>query len=443
MFELLRAPKNWVNIFKIKELRERILFTLALLAVYRVGTHIPLPGVNAKALGEFFREALAGTTFGIYDIFVGGALQRAAVFGIGIMPYISASIIIQLLTTAVPTLERLQKEGEHGRRKINQYTRYLTIFVAAVQAFGITAFLQRLTSPSGAPVVPHPGPLFTLSTVIALVAGTMFLMWMGEQITERGIGNGISVLIFVGSLDAIPNEIMSTITLYKSGAIGWQSLLAVALLVVLVTAAVVAVTEAQRRVPIHYAKRMIGRRVYGGQTTYLPLTVNTAGVIPIIFAQSVMMFPQTISTFSSAPWAEGLAAMFQPGTWLYDSIYAALIIFFAYFYTSVVINPKDMADNLQRYSGFIPGVRPGEETARYIDRVLTRIILPGAVFFAIIALIPWYISKWFNVPLYFGGTRLLIIVGVALEMLQQINAHLVMRQYDGLLRKGTIRGWRT
>ncbi len=436
---MLQAPQN---IFKIEELKQRILFTLGLLLVYRLGTHIPMPGVNAHALGEFFKQSLSGTVFGLYDIFVGGALQRAAIFGIGIMPYISASIIFQLMTAAVPYFERIQKEGEHGQRKINQWTRYLTILVAGVQAFGISMFLQRLTSPSGAPVVPYPGPLFTFSVIVTLVAGTMFLMWMGEQITERGIGNGISVLIFVGSLDSIPNEIMNTVTLYRSGAVSWLSVVALILLVVVITAAVVIVTEAQRRIPVHYAKRVVGRKVYGGQATYLPLTVNTAGVIPIIFAQSVLMFPQTIQTFTTGAWAEQFMAMFQPGSLLYDSIYAILILFFAYFYTSVVINPKDMADNLQRYSGFIPGIRPGEKTAEHIDKILTRIILPGAIFYAFIALIPFHISKWFNIPLYFGGTRLLIIVGVALEMVNQINAHLVMRQYDSLLKKGKVRGWR-
>ena len=436
---MFQSPQN---IFKIEELKQRILFTLGLILVYRIGTHIPMPGVNAAALGEFFRESLAGTVFGLYDIFVGGALQRAAIFGIGIMPYISASIVFQLMTASVPYFERIQKEGEHGRRKINQWTRYLTIAVAAIQAFGISTFLQRLTSPSGLPIVPFPGPLFTVSVMITLIGGTMFLMWMGEQITERGIGNGISVLIFVGTLDSIPNEIMNSITLWRSGAVSWVSVVALVAIMVIITAAVVIVTEAQRRIPIHYAKRVVGRKVYGGQATYLPLTVNTAGVIPIIFAQSVLMFPQTIQTFTAAPWAEQIMNLFQPGTLIYDGVYAALIIFFAYFYTSVVINPKDMADNLQRYSGFIPGIRPGEKTAEYIDRVLTRIILPGAIFYAFIALIPWYITKGLNIPLYFGGTRLLIIVGVALEIVNQINAHLVMRQYDSLLKKGKVRGWR-
>lgn len=430
------------NIFKIEDLRKKILFTLGILIVYRIGTHVPLPGVDAKALGEFFREALAGTTFGLFDIFVGGALSRAAIFGVGIMPYISASIIMQLLTPTIPSLERLQKEGEHGRRKINQYTRYLTILVAGIQAFGVSVFLQSLTSPSGAPVVPNPGPAFIFVTVISLVAGSVFLMWLGELITERGIGNGISIIIYAGTLDSVPNEVMNTLRLLRTGGVSLITLLIVTAVMFLVTAAVVAVTEAQRRIPIQYAKRIVGRRIYGGQSTYLPLTVNTAGVIPIIFAQAILMFPNTVATFVKTTWTEAFTNFFRPGTLLYDVLYAGLIIFFAYFYTSYVMNPRDLADNLQRYSGFIPGVRPGPKTAEYIDRVLSRILLPGAVFFALIAVLPWYLMKWAHIPFYFGGTRLLIIVGVALELMQSIEAHLIMRQYEGLLKKGKIRGWR-
>ena len=429
------------NIVKISDLRKKILWTLLIIFVYRIGTHIPLPGVDARALGEFFNQ-LRGTVFGLYDIFVGGALSRAAVFGVGIMPYISASIVIQLLTTAWPYLERLQKEGEHGRRKINQYTRYLTIVIAAIQAFGVSIFLQRLTSPSGAPVVPHPGLGFIFLTVVALSAGSIFLMWLGEQITDFGIGNGISIIIYAGTLDSVPNEFMNTIRLLKSGGISPITLLFVAVVMLLVTAAVVAVTEAQRRIPIQYAKRVVGRRVYGGQSSYLPLTVNTAGVIPIIFAQALLMFPNTITTFVTAPWAQSFTQWFKPGNIVYDLIYAALIIFFAYYYTAVVMNPKDLADNLQRYSGFIPGVRPGPKTAEYIDTIMTRILLPGAVFFALIAILPWYLIRWTHIPFYFGGTRLLIIVGVALEIMQKIEAQLIMRQYEGLLKKGRLRGWR-
>ncbi len=431
------------SLLKIEDLKRKILFTLAILAVYRIGTHVPLPGVDARALGEFFRTALQGTTFGLFDMFVGGALSRAAVFGVGIMPYISASIILQLLTTTVPYLERLQKEGEHGRRKIEQYTRYLTILVAGIQAFGVSVFLQRLTSPiTGAPVVPNPGPFFVFVTVLSLVAGSVFLMWLGEEITQFGIGNGISIIIYAGTLDSVPNEVFQTITLLRTGAMTPIALGFVVLVMLVTTAAVVIVTEAQRRIPIQYAKRVVGRRVYGGQQTYLPLTVNTAGVIPIIFAQSVMMFPNTVTTFVQTPWAQTFNQWFTPGNFLYDIIYGILIVFFAYYYTAVVMNPRDMAENLQRYSGFIPGVRPGQKTAEYIDRVMARILLPGAIFFAIIAILPWHLIRWTNIPFYFGGTRLLIIVGVALEIMQQIEAHLIMRQYEGLLRKGRIRGWR-
>ncbi len=431
------------SLLKMEDLKRKILFTLLILAVYRVGTHIPLPGVDARALGEFFKAALQGTTFGILDIFVGGALSRAAVFGVGIMPYISASIILQLLTTTVPYLERLQKEGEHGRRKIEQYTRYLTVVVAAIQAFGVAIFLTRLTSPvSGSPVVPNPGPFFVFVTVVSLVAGSVFLMWLGEEITERGISNGISLIIYAGTLDSVPNEFFNTLRLLKTGAITPITLAFVAAVILLTTAAVVAVTEAQRRIPIQYAKRVVGRRIYGGQQTYLPLTVNTAGVIPIIFAQSLMMFPSTISTFWQSDLMQTFSQWFSPGHPLYDILYGLLIVFFAYYYTAVVMNPKDMAENLQRYSGFIPGVRPGPKTAEYIDRVMTRILLPGAIFFAIIAILPWHLIRWTNIPFYFGGTRLLIIVGVALEIMQKIEAHLIMRQYEGLLKKGRIRGWR-
>ncbi len=431
------------SLLRIEDLRRKILFTLAIIAVYRIGTHIPLPGVDARALGEFFRTALQGTTFGLFDMFVGGALSRAAVFGVGIMPYISASIILQLLTTTVPYLERLQKEGEHGRRKIEQYTRYLTILVAAIQAFGVSVFLQRLTSPvSGAPVVPNPGPFFIFVTVISLVAGSVFLMWLGEEITQYGIGNGISLIIYAGTLDTVPNEVAQTFTLLRTGALSPLAFGFVAIVMLAATAAVVIVTEAQRRIPIQYAKRVVGRRVYGGQQTYLPLTVNTAGVIPIIFAQSLMMFPNTITTFVQANWAQTFNQWFQPGNLAYDILYGLLIVFFAYYYTAVVMNPRDMAENLQRYSGFIPGVRPGQKTAEYIDRVMARILLPGSIFFALIAILPWHLIRWTHIPFYFGGTRLLIIVGVALEIMQQIEAHLIMRQYEGLLKKGRIRGWR-
>ncbi len=433
--------QNVGSILKIEDLKKKILFTFLIIAVYRLGTHIPLPGVNGKALMEFFQQ-MRGTAFGLYDMFVGGALSRAAIFGVGIMPYISSSIIMQLLTSTVPALERLHREGEHGRRKIEQYSRYLTVVIAAIQASGVAIFLSGLTSPSGMRVVPNPGFGFFFLTVISLVAGSIFLMWLGEQITQFGIGNGISVIIFAGTLDSVPNEFMQTINLLKSGAISPLTFFLVIVIILVATAAVVAVTESQRRIPIQYAKRVVGRKIYGGQSTYLPITVNTAGVIPIIFAQSLLTFPATISSFTSAGWADAFNRYFSPGHLLYDLTYAGLIIFFAYFYTAVVMNPKEIADNLQRYSGFIPGIRPGNQTAEYIDRIMARVLLPGAIFFAIIAILPYYLMKWAHVPFYFGGTRLLIIVGVALELMQQVEAHLVMRQYEGFLKKGRIRGWR-
>jgi len=440
-----RLWRSLSGLWEIKELRDRILFTLIIIFFYRVGTHIPVPGVNSHALVEYFRQALANTAFGMFDIFAGGALSRAAIFGLGIMPYISASIVIQLLAATVPYFERLQREGEAGRRVLTRYTRWLTVAISTIQAIGITTFLTNLPpSPSGQLIVPNPGPLFVISTVISLVGGAILLMWMGEQITDRGIGNGASVLIFAGSLESIPNEIISTYTLWKNGAIETPALIFALTFFLLITGAVVAVTEVQRRVPISYAKRTVGLSPTT-QTGYLPLTVNTAGVMPIIFAQSILLFPQTMLTGGGGnlEFMSGIAAMFQPGTWLYDVTYALLIIFFAYLYTSIMFNPKDVADNLQRSGAFIPGVRAGEETAEYIDRILTRIIFPAAIFFALVAIVPYHISKAMNIPIYYGGTRLLIIVGVALDLLQKINSYLVMYRYDSLLGKAKVRSWRT
>ncbi|MEO0230822.1 MAG: preprotein translocase subunit SecY [candidate division WOR-3 bacterium] len=434
--------KNLDAIPKVAELRKRILFTFFILIIYRIGTHIPLPGINGAALAEFFKTQFTGTIFGLYDIFVGGALQRAAIFGAGIMPYISASIIMQLLTTTWPYLERLHKEGEHGRRLINRYTRYFTVVVAGIQSFGIALFLQNVVAPSGARVVPNPGPTFMFQTIVALVAGTLFLMWLGEQISDNGIGNGISVLIFAGSLDSVPYEFANTIQLLRTGSVSPLAFLFLIIVIILTIAGVVLITEAQRRIPIQYAKRVVGRRVYGGQSTYLPLTLNTAGVIPIIFAQTILMIPSNVLMFLKVEALQNLVSKFSPGNVIYDLVYAVLIIFFAYYYTSIVMSPKDLADNLQRYSGFIPGVRPGQKTAEYIDKVMSRILLPGAIAFAIIAIIPYHIMKWTGAQIYFGGTRILIIVGVALELMQQINSYLIMNQYEGLLKKGKIRGWR-
>lgn len=434
--------RGFGNIFKIEELKKKILFTLGIIIIYRIGAHIPIAGVNAAALAEFFKQKLAGTVFGLYDIFVGGALSRAAVFALGVMPHISASIIMQLLTATIPALERLHREGEHGRRVINRYTRYLTLVIAMIQGFGISMFLQGLRSPAGIPIVPNPGPGFTILTMITLGAGAVAAMWLGELISDYGVGNGISLLILVGSLDSIPYDFLNTINLLRTGGISPIAFIIFIAFALFLTAAVVAFTEAQRRIPIQYAGRQVGRRIYRGVTSYLPLTTATAGIIPIIFAQSVLMFPNTVATFVPVGFSELLNAYWRPGILYYDIPFALLIIFFAYFYTSVVINPKEMADNLQRVGAFIPGIRPGPKTAEYIDRVLSRIILPSAIFYALVALTPWYIYKLLRIPFYFGGTRLLIIVGVSLDVMRQIESYLIMRQYDSLLKKGKLRGWR-
>ena len=426
------------NIFNIPELRRRILFTLGLLVVYRIGGHLPTAGIDTMALGEFFR-AQKGSLFGMYDLFVGGNLSRATIFALGIMPYISASIIMQLLGSVIPFLEKLQKEGEQGRKKINQYTRYATVVLALFNSYGIATFLESL-APNGMAVVPHPGLAFRLLTMLTMTSGTIFVMWLGEQITERGIGNGISLIIFVGCLDSIPGYIIQTIVQVRGGGLGFLPLVIVVALMVFVTASVVLMTQGNRKIPVQYAKRVVGRKIYGGQSTYIPLSFNTAGVIPIIFAQSVLAFPMTIGTFVKGEWAQNMANAFAPGALVYELLFAGMIIFFAYFYTAIVINPVDMAGNMKKYGGFIPGIRPGEKTAEYIDRVLTRITLPGAIFYAIIAILPTMLMKWFHVPFYFGGTTLLIIVGVALDTLQQIESHLLMRHYEGFVKKGKITG---
>ncbi len=434
--------QSFQNIFRIPELRKKILFTLLIFLVYRLGGHVPAPGIDARALGTFFAQA-KGTLFGLYDLFVGGNLSRATIFALGIMPYISASIIIQLLGSVIPYLEKLQKEGEEGRKKITQYTRYGTVGLAAIQSLGISIFLESLTTGNGAPVVPHPGIGFRLLTMLTLTSGTIFVMWLGEQITEHGIGNGISLLIFIGCLDDFFPNIAQSYTLVQGGGLNLFALVLIGLLMVAVTGSVVLVTMAQRRIPVQYAKRIVGRKVYGGQNTYIPLNVNAAGVIPIIFAQSLIMFPGTFATyFKNVPAMEKIAGLFDPAGLIYNVIYAGLIVFFAYFYTAIAINPQDLSDNMKKYGGFIPGVRPGAKTAEFIDRILTRITLPGAVFFAFIAVLPSILIQEAHIPFYFGGTTLLIIVGVALDTLQQIESHLLMRHYEGFIKKGKIRGRR-
>jgi preprotein translocase subunit SecY len=433
--------KTFENIFKIPELRKRIFFTLALLVVYRVGGHLPTPGIDAQALGEFFKT-MQGSLFGLYDMFVGGAFHKATIFSLGIMPYISASIIIQLLGAVVPYFQKLQKEGEEGRRKITQYTRYGTVLIAAMQAFGTSVYLESIpASTIGRYVVPHPGIGFKLLTMITFTCGTIFIMWLGEQITERGIGNGISLIIMIGIIARFPSGVIDEVRMFSLGQRNFFAEVFVIALIVAVIASVVLVTRAQRKIPVQYAKRVIGRRVYGGQSTHIPLSVNTAGIIPIIFAQSIISAPLTISTFfPSSEFVQNFAQWFRAGSVLYSLSYALLIIFFAYFYTAIVFNPVDLADNMRKYGGFIPGIRPGKRTSEYIDRILTRITLPGAIFFALIAILPDFMRRGMNVQFYFGGTGILIVVGVALDTLQQIESHLLMRHYDGFMKKGKIKG---
>jgi preprotein translocase subunit SecY len=429
-------------IFRIPELKRRVLFTLGMLCIYRLGSHVPTPGVDGSALADFF-AASKDSLFGLYDMFTGGNLSQATIFALGIMPNISASIILQMLTAVVPYFERLQKEGESGRRKINQYTRYGTVALGFVQGFGVAKFLEGLVSPSGAPVVTSPGLMFEITTVITLIAGTIFTMWLGEQITERGIGNGISLIIFIGIVADYPTDALNTIRAISSGAMHIVTLLLVLIAMIGVTAAVILVTQGQRRIPVQYARRVVGRKVYGGQNTHIPLRVNTAGVIPIIFAQSFIMFPSTLALyFPNSEAMQAMAASLRFGTWLHSILYSVIIVFFAYFYTAIMFNPTDLADNMKKHGGFIPGIRPGKRTAEYIDRILTHITLPGAIFLAAIAILPFILINELALPFYFGGTGLLIVVGVALDTLQQIESHLLMRHYDGFLKKGRLRGRR-
>ncbi|HEC83430.1 MAG TPA: preprotein translocase subunit SecY [Firmicutes bacterium] len=430
------------SIFRIPELRRRILFTIAMLVIFRIGSYVPVPGIDRLALAEAL-ERSRGTLLGLYDMFAGGAFRRATIFALGIMPYISASIIMQLLTAVIPYFEKLHKEGEEGRRKITQYTRYGTVFLSMLQAFGIANFLMNMPTAASRPIVPNPSLSFMLLTMVTLTSGTIFLMWLGEQISEKGIGNGISLLIFTGIIARYPNDIVRTIESVRVGSLKLFTLIFLLLLMVMIVAGVVVMTQAMRKIPVQYAKRVIGRRIYGGQSTHIPLRVNTAGVIPIIFAQSILMFPSTIATFfRKFSFMETFASYMTPASALYNILYAIMIIFFAYFYTAIVFNPQDLADNMQKYGGFIPGIRPGRRTSEYIDRVLTRVTLPGALFLAFIAILPSIFIYKFQAPFYFGGTGLLIVVGVALDTLQQIESHLIMRHYEGFLRKGRLRGRR-
>jgi len=425
------------NISKIPELQKRILVSFLLLAVYRVGTHVPTPGIDAKALAAFF-ESARGSLLGLFDLFAGGALSNLSVFALGIMPYISASIILQLLVVVIPHLEKLSKEGEAGRRKITQYTRYGTVLLSLVQGFGIAIGLESMAGPSGASIVIEPGWSFRLMTVITLTAGTSFIMWLGEQITERGIGNGISLIIFAGIVCRGPAAVVNTFRLVSTGEMGIIVILFLTIMMILVVGVIVFVEGGQRRIPVQYAKRVVGRKIYGGQTTHLPLKVNTAGVIPPIFASSIIMFPATIANFVPHPWMKSVAAYLMPGRLVYELCYVAFIVFFCYFYTAVVFNPADVAENMKKYGGYVPGIRPGKKTAEYIDNVLSRLTFGGAIYVSAVCVLPSVLVSYFNVPFYFGGTALLIVVGVALDTAGQIEAHLLTRQYEGLLKKGRV-----
>jgi len=425
------------NIGKIPELQKRILLTFLLLAVYRVGAHVPTPGIDTQALAAFFEQA-KGSLLGLFDMFAGGALSTLSVFALGIMPYISASIILQLLTVAVPHLEKLSKEGDAGRRKITQYTRYGTVLLSIIQGFGIAVGLENMAGPSGLSVVITPGWAFRIMTVITLTAGTSFIMWLGETITEKGIGNGISLIIFAGIVCRGPAAVYNTLRLVSTGEMGIFFAIILLLMMVAVVGVIVFVESGQRRIPVQYAKRVVGRKMYGGQTTHLPLKVNTAGVIPPIFASSIIMFPATIANFIPHPWMKTVAGFLMPGQFIYEMLYVAFIVFFCYFYTAVTFNPVDVADNMKKHGGYVPGIRPGKKTAEYIDRILTRITFSGAVYVSAVCVLPSILISQMNVPFYFGGTALLIVVGVALDTAGQIETHLLTRQYEGFMKKGRI-----
>ena len=436
--------QSFANIFRIPELRTRVLITLGLLAVFRIGGQIPTPGIDHEVLGSFFNR-MGGTIFGLYNMFVGGAFERATIFALGVMPYISASIVLQLLGSMWPYIQRLQKEGQEGQKKINQYTRYGTVGLALIQALGISVWLTDVRDEFGRSAVIDPGYAFTLMTIITMTTGTIFLMWLGEQIQEHGIGNGISLIIFAGIIAQLPIAVKSETEAVINGLRSGLVEIAILVIWVAIVAAVVLITQGQRRIVVQYPQRVVGRKVYGGQSTHLPLKINAAGVMPIIFAQSIMFVPGTIASFWPGIGVfESMAEMFQPGAFVYNILYGALIVFFTYFYTAIIFNPVDVADNMKRVGGFIPGIRPGKRTADFLDRILTRITLPGAIFLALIAIVPFLFINSMNVSMsassLFGGTGILIVVGVGLDTLQQIESHLVTRHYEGFMRRGRIRG---
>ena len=438
---MAKLTDTFRNIFKIHELRQRIIYTLALLVIVRIGAHVTLPGIDSALLNESTKNASSDTLFGLYDLFVGGAFKNAAIFALGIMPYISASIIIQLLGAVVPYFQKLQQEGEDGRKKITQLTRYGTVLISALQAWGVTIRLLNINV-QGLPIVPAgvQGFSWTISTILILTSGTVFMMWLGEQITDKGIGNGISLIIFIGIIDRFPFAVLDEYRLINEGTRSLVVEIVILALMVLIIAGVVLVTQGTRRIPVQYAKRVVGRKVYGGVTQYIPLRVNTAGVMPIIFAQSIMFIPNTVlSFFPNNEFLQSLSSYFVYTSPVYSFIYAVMIIFFTYFYTAIAFNPKDVADTMKKQGGFIPGIRPGKQTSEFIDNILTKITLPGSFFLAIVAILPAFVSGWGvsgRFAQFFGGTSLLIIVGVALDTLQQIESHLLMRHYDGFMKTG-------
>jgi preprotein translocase subunit SecY len=455
------------NLFAIVDLRNRVLFTLGMLAVYRAGSFIPTPGLNREALAELSRQ-MQNSMFGLYDMFTGGSLSQITIFALGVMPYISSSIILQLLTVVWPYLERLSKEGELGRRKITQYTRYLTLLLAVVQSLGIAIWLERNTEIAGGlPLVYNPGWGFRLMCVMTLTTGTMFIMWLGEQITERGIGNGMSLIIFAGIVVGFPRAVLQTFDLMETGQITLLPMLILTVAMVGVVAAIIYVERGHRRITVQYAKRVVGRRQYGGTSTHIPLKVNTGGVIPVIFASSILAFPATLAPmFGTGGWTDALVRQLNFNMPLYNLLYVVMILFFAYFYTAIIFNPDDVAENMRKYGGFIPGIRPGKRTAEHIDAILARITLVGAIYLALVALLPNFLIGGFNVapipfigepldaalpqwitqglgvPFFFGGTSLLIVVGVAMDTVNQVESQLIMRHYDGFMKRGRIRGRR-
>jgi len=442
-----RLTDTFRNIFKIHELRQRIFYTLAILFLVRLGAHITIPGVDAALVTESMKNTTTDNLFGLYDLFVGGAFSNAAIFALGIMPYISASIIIQLLGAVVPYFQKLQQEGEEGRKKITQLTRYGTVLISAMQAWGVTIRLLNIQV-QGLPIVPEPvqGFGWVIGTIIILTSGTILMMWMGEQITDKGIGNGISLIIFIGIIAQFPYSVIDEVRLISAGQRSIIMEIVILIFMFFIIAGVVLVTQGTRRIPVQYAKRVVGRKVYGGVTQYIPLRVNTAGVMPIIFAQSIMFIPNTVlSFFPDNDFLQGISGLFVYTSPVYSAIYALMIVFFTYFYTAIAFNPKDVADNMKKQGGFIPGIRPGKQTSEFIDNILTKITLPGSIFLAIIAILPAFVSTMGvsgQFAQFFGGTSLLIIVGVALDTLQQIESHLLMRHYDGFMKAGKLKSRR-